>query len=154
MPDPRTCGRHFAPGVRRRDALVAPRELGFRPIGGACRLEVGSAIEAIPAAGRMRRAPDFSFVARVVEVVENERVSAVYDAGAFRGTGVWTLERVSNGTRLRMRWQVQTHGLAPKLLGLVVDLGALHSRAMKEGFRRLDELLATTPEPTEHALAA
>jgi uncharacterized protein YndB with AHSA1/START domain len=121
-------------------------ELGFRPRRGGADLAVGSETEVIPAAGRFRggRSP-FAFVARAVEVVPRERLAAAYVAGAFLGSGDWTLEPVEEGTRLRMRWRVRTHGLLPTVLGLVVDLGAAHSRAMRAGFRRLDDRLARRP---------
>jgi uncharacterized protein YndB with AHSA1/START domain len=118
-------------------------ELGFRPLDGATSLATGAAVEVVPGAGRTgRRRSPFAFVSRVVEVVENERLSTEYLAGAFRGTGDWTLEPVAGGTRLRMHWQVRTQGRVATLAARLLDIGEQHSKAMQAGFARLDRRLA------------
>ena len=118
-------------------------ELGFRPLGGARSLATGAAVEVVPGAGRTgRRRSPFAFVSRGVAVVENERLSTEYVAGAFRGTGDWTLEPVADGTRLRMHWQVRTSGPVATIAARLLDIGRQHSKAMQAGFSRLDRRLA------------
>lgn len=93
-------------------------ELEFRPLEQPATPAVGTEIEVIPHVRGERRLPfSLAFVARVVELVENERLAAGYVRGAFVGGGEWLLEPVGEGTRLRMRWQVRSHGLLPALVG-------------------------------------
>lgn len=129
-------------------------ELEFRPLQQPATPAVGTEIEVIPHVRGERWLPfSLAFVARVVDLVENERLVAEYVRGAYRGRGEWLLEPVDEGTQLRMRWQVGSHGLLPTLSGLAVDAGSIHSQMMQTGFRRLDAVLASarpTPlaEPT------
>lgn len=118
-------------------------ELGFRPLHGTTRSELGAEVEVTPAAGRDAHGR-FSFVAHAVDVVPNERLRSDY-SGAFTGFGTWTLERVGDATLLRMHWHVKTHGFLPTVIGLFIDMGERHSAAMQAGFRRLDERLAEQP---------
>jgi hypothetical protein len=122
-------------------------ELGFRLLPGRSELGVGAEVEVTPAAGRDRRGR-FSFVAHAVEVKPNERLRSEY-TGAFVGSGTWTLERIAEGTRLRMHWQVRTCGFLPTLIALFVDMGEEHSHAMRTGFRRLDALLTAEGKTAE-----
>lgn len=109
----------------------------------------------IPHVRGERRLPlSFAFVACVVELVENERLIVEYVGGAFLGRGERLLEPVGKGTRLRMRWQVQSHGLLPILSGLAVHAGAIHSQMMRSGFHRLDALLTAAPPPLAEPTSA
>lgn len=117
-------------------------ELAFRPLNGTRAIVPGASVEVVPAGGRTRqRRSPFAFVSRAVDVVENERLGTEYVAGAFRGTGEWTLEPAGRGTCLRMHWRVRTSGRLATLVARFLDLGEQHSRAMQAGFARLSERL-------------
>lgn len=82
------------------------------------------------------------FTGRVREAVENRRLVVDYVAGAFRGTGEWTLEPTeSGGTHLAMRWRVNPHGLTLWVVSWFMDIGASHSEVMQRGFEQLDSYL-------------
>lgn len=123
-------------------------ELEFRPLQRPAVPAVGTEVEVTPHVRGERWLPSsLAFVARVAELIENERLIVEYVRGAYLGRGEWLLEPVGEGTRLRMRWQVRSHGLLPSLSGLAVKADAIHSQMMQTGFHRLDNLLTAAPSP-------
>ena len=129
-------------------------ELEFRPLQRPAVPAVGTEIEVVPHVRGERWLPfSLAFVARVVELIEDERLIVEYVRGAYLGRGEWLLEPVKEATRLRMRWQVKSHGMAT-LSGLVIDAGAIHSQMMRSGFRRLDALLTAAPPPLAEPTSA
>lgn len=82
------------------------------------------------------------FTTRVTQR-EPGRVVTQYFDGAFRGQAVLTTERVAEGrTRIRNDWQTQTHGVVMGVMARLVDIGAGHSRVMRDGYAGMERYIA------------
>lgn len=78
------------------------------------------------------------FVSRVTESIEPRHLAMEFPEGDFAGTGVWDLAPVDDRTHLRFDWEVTTRGIRPTLVGLLVNVGAVHSVVMQHGFEGLN----------------
>ncbi len=88
------------------------------------------------------------FVARVIESIEPHRLTVEFPVGDFDGTGVWDLVPVDDRTHLEFRWEVTTRGPRATMVGLFVNIGAVHSAVMQYGFEGLNDHLLAHPQPT------
>ncbi|MDJ1639776.1 SRPBCC family protein [Streptomyces pakalii] len=83
------------------------------------------------------------FTARTTAVQRAERLALEYVEGAFRGTAEFTLTRLEDGgTRLVMFFRASPQGQLA-FLARLVDVGAMHTRATRAAFGRLNQLLST-----------
>ncbi len=83
------------------------------------------------------------FTARTTAVQRAERLALEYVEGAFRGTAEFALTRLEDGgTRLVMFFRASPQGQLA-LLARLVDVGAMHTRATRAAFGRLNQLLST-----------
>ena len=88
---------------------------------------------------RMLLSPQFT--ARITELNEPGHLAVEFPEGDFSGTGVFTLSPLDDRTRLRFEWNVTTRGLRPTSVGLVVNIGRVHSVVVREGFKGLNSHL-------------
>jgi carbon monoxide dehydrogenase subunit G len=95
---------------------------------------VGAELEVNPARGR-------PFRCRVISVEPPSRMRIQYFGGFIEGTGEWRLEQAASGTRLTYSIDAQARGWLVALLSLVMNLGAVHSRQMREVFKNLSRIL-------------
>ncbi len=132
----------FADEAAGRSDWWAPN-VRMRTEGGRSPNEVGAVTEyRVAANGRADRPGAARFSTRVTER-EPGRVGTEYFDGAFRGHAVLTMERVAEGrTRIRNDWQTQTHGWVMGVLARIVDIGAGHSKVMREGFAGTERYIA------------
>ncbi|WP_103507654.1 SRPBCC family protein [Streptomyces sp. SM13] len=94
------------------------------------------------------------FTARTTAVQRAERLALEYVEGAFRGTAEFTLTPLEDGgTRLAMAFRATPQGQLA-LLANLVDVGAMHTRATRAAFGRLNLLLAAAPSAAPAAPAA
>jgi uncharacterized protein YndB with AHSA1/START domain len=79
------------------------------------------------------------FVSRVTESDEPRHLAVEFPEGDFSGTGVWALAPVGGDkTHLRFDWEVTTRGPRSTLVGLFINIGAVHSTVMQRGFKGLN----------------
>jgi uncharacterized protein YndB with AHSA1/START domain len=78
------------------------------------------------------------FLARVTESSEPHHLAVEFPEGDFSGTGVWKLSPVDDKTHLRFDWEVTTRGARSTLVGLFINIGAVHSVVMQRGFKGLN----------------
>lgn len=84
----------------------------------------GAEVEIAPSGG----AP---FKCRVTKVEPPTQMVMEYFGGLVSGTGAWTLKPADGGTLVTYRLDAVGHGWMVKILGLFMNLGAVHSRLMK-----------------------
>lgn len=91
------------------------------------------------------------FTARTTAVQRAERLALEYVEGAFRGTAEFTLTRLEDGgTRLVMFFRASPQGQLA-FLARLVDVGAMHTRATRAAFGRLNQLLSSSTPATSAA---
>jgi hypothetical protein len=131
----------FADEATGRSSWWAPKVL-MRTRGGRSPLEIGAITEyRVATTGRADRPGAARFVTRVTERKPG-RVGTEYFDGAFRGHAVLTMERVAEGrTRIRNDWQTQTHGWVMGAMARLFDIGAGHSRVMRDGFAGMERYI-------------
>jgi uncharacterized protein YndB with AHSA1/START domain len=78
------------------------------------------------------------FTSRVTESSEPHHLAVEFPEGDFAGTGVWALVPVEDKTHLRFDWEVTTRGPRSTLVGMLVNIGAVHSIVMQRGFQGLN----------------
>lgn len=83
------------------------------------------------------------FRCRVTEVKPPNRMAMEYYGGLVSGTGVWTLTHSTEGTKVTYHLDAVGKGWLIKVLGIFMDLGAVHSRMMKGVLNNLQEKLQT-----------
>lgn len=113
-------------------SLWWPAEFHVRALRSAAE-HVGSRIEVRPWGGR--------FVCEIAEVVHDREIRIAYVDGVHRGTGVWTLEKLPEGTRACYRIDLVPHGWLVRLLSNLLDFGKMHSRSMAQVFDGLEDWL-------------
>jgi uncharacterized protein YndB with AHSA1/START domain len=91
------------------------------------------------------------FTGQTMQVERPARVQVHYVDGAFQGEGLWTIERVENGTRLRLRWRTEPATLMTKVASRFVDVGKGHSLVMHRGFANLAEYLSSRARTAKSA---
>lgn len=96
---------------------------------------VGSILEVRPLGG-------MGFVCRVSAVKPEAEMKLQYIEGIYRGTGVWTLTPTESGTLLRYAIDLEIVSRLLIALSFFVDLGAIHSRLMKQVFVNLESHMA------------
>ncbi|MGW6718502.1 SRPBCC family protein [Streptomyces sp. NPDC054995] len=91
------------------------------------------------------------FTARTTAVQQAERLALEYVEGAFRGTAEFTLTPLEDGgTRLVMFFRASPQGQLA-FLARLVDVGAMHTRATRAAFGRLNQLLSVSTPATPAA---
>ncbi|NYS17874.1 SRPBCC family protein [Streptomyces sp. SJ1-7] len=91
------------------------------------------------------------FTARTTAVQRAERLALEYVEGAFRGSAEFTLTRLEDGgTRLVMFFRASPQGQLA-FLARLVDVGAMHTRATRAAFGRLNQLLSSSTPATSAA---
>ncbi len=116
------------------------RQRGDRPLP-----EIGAAVEfAVTGEGRVgQRWGTSRFSGRVTAFDPDRRLVLEYFDGDFRGTDEWTLVPVDAGhTRITTRWRTDPQG-AVRLAARFVDVAALYSKVMQEGFRAIERFAAS-----------
>jgi uncharacterized protein YndB with AHSA1/START domain len=101
----------------------------------------GEAHATIHTRGEQNRGLRLRFTARTRSVVPGKKLVADYVAGAFRGTGTFSVAPVDSGkTKLTMRWQARPTGWV-RILSKVVNIGKEHSRTSQEALGNLATLV-------------
>ena len=100
---------------------------------------VGSQIEVRPFGGR-------GFVCEVVRVTPPTEMQLRYVAGFYRGTGVWTVSKQDDGTRVSYRIDLEIVDRFLVVLSCFINIAALHSRLMRKVLSGLDDYIAANPE--------
>ena len=72
-----------------------------------------------------------AWVAEVTDIEPNRSIAFRYGEGAWEGTARWTLAPEANGVRVRYAIDIVPAPRWIRLLGRVVDLGAMHSKQMQ-----------------------
>ncbi|GAA4406308.1 hypothetical protein GCM10023168_20970 [Fodinibacter luteus] len=132
----------FADEAAGRSSWWAPK-VQVRTRDGRLPHEVGTITDyRVATVGRADR-PGAAWFATRVTRSEPGRVETEYFDGAFRGRAVLTTERVADGrTCIRNDWQTETHGLLMGILARLLNIGAGHSRVMREGFAGMERDIA------------
>lgn len=86
---------------------------------------VGTEFEIQPRGGR-------SFRCHITSAEPPHRIRLRYAGGFIEGTGEWRLEPAANGTQVAYEMDVGAKGWLVAMLGRVLPLAGMHSRAMKE----------------------
>ena len=81
------------------------------------------------------------FSAKVTKIVEAKLIEEEI-AGDFVGTGTWTFEPTDGKTKVQVRFNVKTNGLAFSLVSPFVNFGKRHSDVMQKGFKALNSYLS------------
>jgi ribosome-associated toxin RatA of RatAB toxin-antitoxin module len=110
-----------------------PPALGLRVLS-AGEEPVGAEVEVRPAGGE-------AFRCRVAATDVPSRMQMQYFGGFVEGTGEWRLEPSGAGTRITYSIDAQARGMLVALLSRTMDLGALHSRQMREVLENLARAL-------------
>jgi uncharacterized protein YndB with AHSA1/START domain len=106
----------------------------------------GEAHATIHTRGEHNRGLRLRFTARTRSIDPGKKLVADYVAGAFRGSGVFSVAPVDGGrSRLTMRWQARPHGWV-RILAKVVNIGKEHSRTSNEALTKLAALFANRDE--------
>jgi uncharacterized protein YndB with AHSA1/START domain len=77
------------------------------------------------------------WVAEVTAIEPNRHIAFRYIGGAWDGTAEWILEPEAGGVRVIYRVDIVAIPLWIRAIGRFVDLGALHSRQMREALENL-----------------
>jgi uncharacterized protein YndB with AHSA1/START domain len=99
---------------------------------------VGSRFEVRPTGG--------SFVCEVAQAVTEKELVIQYVDGLHRGTGIWTLERTPDGTRLCYQIDLEPQGWLPRFLSNFMNFAGMHSRGMERLFDGLEGWLKEKKE--------
>ncbi len=83
-----------------------------------------------------------SFIAKTVEVKQNELLKVIYIKGAFKGEGTWEFKPNGNKTLVSFRWQTNPGNTMIKLIAPFVPIVKNHSMVMQQGFKSLKKNLA------------
>jgi hypothetical protein len=81
------------------------------------------------------------FTCEARQVTPDREILICYVGGAHRGTGRWTFEKLTEGTRASYRIDPEPQGWLPRLLSNWMDFGKMHSRSMAKVFDGLEEWL-------------
>ena len=95
--------------------------------------------------GHIHKQPPIHFTEQIVERVENQLLRTRFIAGGFIGEGLWTLEPVDSGTKLRFRMHVRPNTMQLRLASALVDLKKEQARVVHEGFEGLRRYLNASP---------
>lgn len=93
---------------------------------------VGSEMEIRPRGGQ-------PFRCRVEAISPPHRMRMRYGNGFITGTGEWRLQPEAGGTRVTYKLDVVAAGWLVAVLGRVLPLGRIHSRAMAEILEALEQ---------------
>jgi ribosome-associated toxin RatA of RatAB toxin-antitoxin module len=102
---------------------------------------VGSRIEIRPRGGR--------FICEIAQVVPNREILIEYVEGVHRGTGRWTFEKLTEGTRACYQIDLEPQGWLPRLLSNWMDFAKIHSRLMEKVFDGLESWLRSRDSSEE-----
>lgn len=116
-----------------------PRSLHIRVLPNPVAL-TGTEVEIRPAGGR-----PFQCRVEAVEALQTMRMR--YFGGFIEGIGEWRLEPCGAHTRVSYRLEAHAHGWLVVLLGKVLDLAGLHSRAMQAVLQNLGQVLEQQQRP-------
>ncbi len=133
----------FADEAAGRSNWWAPK-VQMRTRDGRTPHEVGTITDyrVVATVGRADR-PGAAWFATRVTRSEPGRVETEYFDGAFRGRAVLTTELVGDArTRIRNDWQTETHGPVMGILARLLNIGAGHSRVMREGYAGMERYIA------------
>ncbi len=83
-----------------------------------------------------------SFVCEVVALLDQHELHIRYVDGLHRGTGVWTLRPLENGTQVCYQIDLEPQGFVPRLLSNVIDFASIHSKGMEKVFDGLQQWLS------------
>lgn len=110
-----------------------PPSLGVRALSSGQR-PLGAELEIRPKGGRPFRCRVFSMEPQVALDME-------YFGGFIVGAGHWQLETLGDITRVSYRIDVRAEGWLVRWIAKVVDLGAIHSRQMRQVFDAMQQAL-------------
>ena len=80
------------------------------------------------------------FSGKVTQLVEAKLIE--YEvSGDFVGTGKWTFEPTDGKTKVQFRFRARTNRLMFSLVSPFLNIGKLHSKAMKIGFKECNSYL-------------
>jgi uncharacterized protein YndB with AHSA1/START domain len=105
--------------------------------------QTGAVVDlALSGEGLGQRLGTVRFAARVTAYEPERRLVMEYFEGDFRGSAEWTLAADGAGnTHIAVRWMTDPHG-AMRLWSKFVDVPAINSRVMQEGFRAIERFAA------------
>ena len=84
------------------------------------------------------------FSARVREVEAGRFFRVDFFRGAFVGSGDWSFEPAEHGTHVQFRWAVRSNQWRYSLAAPFFDLGEIHSKVVRAGFKGLAEHVRET----------